>query len=92
MSQQSQPPGREMRGAVDLSSLARSSGPAPGEPGGIPAPGPYVVDADTAGFGELVQASTQYPVLVVLWTGWSEVATTLLKDLGTLAAEAQGTF
>ncbi len=93
MSQPSQSPqGFEMRGAIDLSGLARSAGPAPGEPGGIPAPGPYVVDADTASFGELVQASTQYPVLVVLWAQWSEVATTLLKDLGTLAGESGGAF
>lgn len=82
----------EMRGAVDLSSIARSSGPAPGEPGGIPAPGPYVVDVDTESFGQVVQASTQYPVLVVLWASWSEVSTKLLADLGALAAEAQGTF
>jgi len=81
-----------MRGAIDLSGLARSAGPAPGEPGGIPAPGPYVVDADTASFGELVQASTGYPVLVVLWAQWSEVATTLLKDLGSLAGESGGAF
>ncbi|NLF03777.1 MAG: tetratricopeptide repeat protein [Actinomycetales bacterium] len=93
MSQQSQPPQSfEMRGAVDLSGLARSAGPAPGEPGGIPAPGPYVVDADTASFGDLVQASTQYPVLVVLWAQWSEVATSLVRDLGTLAGESGGTF
>jgi len=81
-----------MRGAVDLSGLARSAAPAPGEPGGLPAPGPYVVDADTASFGDLVQASTQYPVLVVLWAQWSDVATALLRDLGTLAAESGGTF
>src|SRR5690606_3849299 len=87
------PPQRlEMRGAVDLSGLARSAAPAPGEPGGLPAPGPYVVDADTASFGDLVQASTQYPVLVVLWAQWSDVATALLRDLGTLAAESGGTF
>jgi len=93
MSQPSQPPqGFEMRGAVDLSGLARSAGPAPGEPGGIPAPGPYVVDADTASFGELVQASTQYPVLVVLWAQWSEVSTALLKDLGALAGASGGAF
>lgn len=92
MSQPSQPERIEMRGAVDLSGLARSAGPAPGEPGGIPAPGPYTVDADTASFGELVQASTQYPVLVVLWAQWSEVSTTLLRDLGTLAEESAGAF
>ena len=93
MSQPSPQPERvEMRGAIDLSGLARSAGPAPGEPGGIPAPGPYVVDADTESFGELVQASTQFPVIVVLWAQWSEVATTLLADLGSLAGESGGAF
>lgn len=97
MSQPSQRPGQpqeriDVRGAVDLSSLARSSGPAPGEPGGIPAPGPYVVDTDTESFGSLVQASTQYPVIVVLWAGWSDIATQLLADMATLAAESEGAF
>ena len=92
-SQPGQPQERiDVRGAIDLSGLARSSGPAPGEPGGIPAPGPYVVDADTESFGSLVQASTQHPVIVVLWAQWSEVATKLLEDLGTLAGEAAGAF
>lgn len=92
-SQPSQPQERiDVRGAIDLSGLARSSGPAPGEPGGIPAPGPYVVDADTESFGSLVQASTQHPVIVVLWAQWSEIATQLLADMATLAAESGGAF
>lgn len=92
-SQPNQPRERiDVRGAIDLSGLARSSGPAPGEPGGIPAPGPYVVDADTESFGSLVQASTQHPVIVVLWAQWSEIATQLLADLGTVAAESGGAF
>jgi len=81
-----------MRGAVDLSTLARSSGPAPGEPGGIPAAGRWTVDVDTQSFGEVVQASTQYPVVVVLWAQWSEIAKNLLAEMGALAEESQGAF
>jgi len=79
-----------MRGAVDLSSLARPATPAPGSPGGLPAPGPWVVDVDTEGFPALVQSSTGHPVIVLLWASWSEASTALATTLGTLIGEYGG--
>ncbi|WP_066584506.1 tetratricopeptide repeat protein [Cellulomonas timonensis] len=88
----SQQPPLDVRGAIDLSGLARPSTPPPGAPGGPPAPGPYTVDVDEASFPALVQSSTQYPVVVLLWAAWSEVSTALARDLGALAAEHDGRF
>lgn len=88
----SQQPPLDVRGAIDLSGLARPSTPPPGSPGGPPAAGAYTVDVDEAGFPALVQSSTQYPVVVLLWAAWSEVSTALARDLGSLAAEYAGRF
>lgn len=93
MSQPSAPqPRLDVRGAIDLSSLARPSTPPPGAPGGPPAAGGFVVDVDEAGFGQLVQDSTTHPVVVLLWAPWSQVSVGLARDLGTLADEYAGRF
>ncbi|MBO9556512.1 tetratricopeptide repeat protein [Cellulomonas sp.] len=91
MSQPTGPrPRLDARGAVDLSSLARPATPPPGTPGGLAAPGAYVVDVDEASFGDLVQRSTSHPVVVVLWASWSEVSATVAADLAALADEDGG--
>ena len=83
-------PRLDVRGAIDLSGLGRPATPAPGTPGGLPAPGAYVVDVDTEGFPALVQSSTQHPVVVLLWASWSEASINLARDLGTLADQYAG--
>ena len=92
MSQPNQSPHLDVRGAVDLSALARPAAPAPGEPGGAPAPGPYTVDTTEATFGDLVQSSTQYPVVVLLWSTRSPASLDLARELGALAERAAGGF
>ena len=83
-------PRLDVRGAVDLSALGRPATPAPGTPGGLPAPGLYTVDVDTEGFAALVQSSTQHPVVVLLWASWSEASINLARDLGALADQYAG--
>lgn len=83
-------PRLDVRGAVDLSSLGRTPAPPPGTPGGLPAPGTYVVDVDTEGFPALVQSSTAHPVVVLLWAAWSEASIALAAQLGTLVEEYAG--
>ncbi|MGY4645587.1 co-chaperone YbbN [Cellulomonas sp. URHB0016] len=91
MSQPTGPrPRLDARGAVDLSALARPATPPPGSPGGLSAPGAYVQDVDEASFGDMVQQSTTYPVVVVLWASWSEVSSTVAADLAALADEDGG--
>ncbi|GAA2727258.1 tetratricopeptide repeat protein [Cellulomonas aerilata] len=84
-------PRLDVRGAVDLSALARPAAPA-GEAGGPPPAGPYTVDITEATFPELVQSSTQYPVVVLLWSGRSPASIDLAADLGGLAARYAGRF
>jgi len=91
MSQPTGPrPRLDVRGAVDLSTLNRPPTPAPGTPGGLPTPGTYVVDVDQESFPALVQSSTEYPVVVVLWSPRSEASATVAADLATLADEDAG--
>ncbi len=92
MSQPSQQPRLDVRGAVDLSALARPAAPPAGTAGGPPAPGPYTVDVTEATFGEVVQSSTQYPVVVLLWSARSPSSLDLARELGTLAERAAGGF
>ncbi|GEL99386.1 tetratricopeptide repeat protein [Cellulomonas terrae] len=91
MSQPTGPrPRLDVRGAVDLSTLNRPETPAPGSPGGLPSPGAYVVDVDQTTFPDLVQSSTQHPVVVVLWSPRSEASATVAADLAALADEDAG--
>jgi len=84
-----QRPRLDVRGAVDLSALARPT-PAPGTPGGLAAPGPYVVDVDEASFPDLVQRSTQHPVVIALWATWSQASQQVVADLAALSDEDGG--
>ena len=92
MSQPSQPPRPRLdaRGAVDLSALARPSTPPPGTPGGLEAAAAYVKDVDQSTFADVVQSSTQHPVVVVLWAPWSEASQQVAADLAALAADDAG--
>ena len=94
MSQPSQPPRPRLdaRGAVDLSALARPSTPPPGSPGGLAEAATYVKDVDQSTFADVVQSSTQHPVVVVLWAPWSEVSQQVAADLAALAAEDAGAW
>lgn len=92
MPQPSQPPRPRLdaRGAVDLSTLARPATPPPGSPGGLPAAPAHVRDVDQTTFADVVQSSTQHPVVVVLWAPWSEVSQQVAADLAALAEEDAG--
>ena len=85
-------PSFDVRGAVDLSALQRPTVPPPGEPGGAPVADGYVVDVTDETFQRLVEDSTRYPVVVLLWLPTDEANATLAQTLGTLAAQYQGRF
>lgn len=90
--QSSSRPRLDARGAVDLSALNRPATPPPGTPGGLPKPGPYVVDVDEASFADVVRRSTQYPVVVVLWATWSEVSTGVATQLAAMSDDDAGAW
>ncbi|MCI1984722.1 MAG: tetratricopeptide repeat protein [Bifidobacteriaceae bacterium] len=60
-------PGISLAGAVDLSSLKHKVEAQPGQAGGAPSAGKYVIDTTESSFQAMVETSTTFPVLVFLW-------------------------
>lgn len=93
MSQPTTPqPRLDVRGAIDLSALHTPAAPAPGEPGGLPEASGFVVDVTTADFPDVVQSSTSYPVVVLLWSRRSPASLSLARELGSLTEARAGAF
>ncbi|RBP98870.1 tetratricopeptide repeat protein [Bifidobacterium xylocopae] len=68
MAQQGQPqPGVSLAGAVDLGALKHKVEAQPGQAGGAPAAGGYVIDVTEASFPAAVQTSATFPILLLLW-------------------------
>lgn len=82
-------------GAIDLSALKNR--PPPGAaPAAVPGPAgpssPFVLTVDEAGFGEVVQASSEVLVVVELWSPRSSVGAGLTRALTNLAAQGNGAW
>lgn len=92
MSDPTQQPAFDVRGAVDLAALNRPKSPPPGTPGGAPAAGGYVVDVTEETFPQIVQASTQYPVVVLVWIPTDQANAQLGTELGAIVDEYAGRF
>src|SRR5690606_30837276 len=85
-------PSISTRGAVDLSALNRPQSPPPGEPGGAPPADGYVLDVTDANFQQVVQDSTTYPVVMLLWIPTDQANAELGTLLGRMADEYAGRF
>ena len=85
-------PSISTRGAVDLSALNRPQTPPPGQPGGAPSAGGYVMDLTEENFPQVVQDSARYPVIVLLWIPTDQANAELGTLLGRLADEYAGRF
>ncbi|WP_402466468.1 tetratricopeptide repeat protein [Isoptericola aurantiacus] len=92
MSNPTPEPSYSPRGAVDLSALNRPQSPPPGTPGGAPTAGGFVVDLTDANFQQVVQDSTTYPVVVLLWMPTDQANADLGTLLGRIAEEYAGRF
>ena len=60
-------PGVSLAGAVDLEALKHQVKAEPGQAGGAPAAGGYVIDTTENTFQAMVQTSTTFPILLFLW-------------------------
>jgi putative thioredoxin len=93
-------PALDLRGAVDLSALARPANPpatagngAAGAADGTGAPGaPVVAVTDATFVAEVVDRSSTVPVVIDFWATWCEPCKQLSPVLERLAAEFGGRF
>jgi putative thioredoxin len=59
--------GISLAGAVDLSSVKHHVSAKPGQAGGAPQAGRYVIDVTASSFQAVAQSSQTYPVLLYIW-------------------------
>jgi putative thioredoxin len=79
-----QPP-LPVHGAVDLSGLGRPPAPPAGQ-----ASGPAIIDVTEASFADVVERSSEVPVLVSLWTAADPGSSSVTALLAELVAELDG--
>ena len=60
-------PGISLAGAVDLEALKHQVKAEPGQQGGAPAAGGYVIDVTQQNFQAVAQSSATYPIVVFMW-------------------------
>lgn len=75
-------PGISLAGAVDLTALKHKVAAEPGQAGGAPSAGKYVIDTTESSFQAMVETSTTFPILVLLWIPTDDRLFPLAKRLG----------
>ncbi|WP_418969025.1 tetratricopeptide repeat protein [Alloscardovia omnicolens] len=90
MAQQEYRPGFSLAGAVDLSSLKHKAEAAMGEQGGAPAPGGYVIDVNGASFEAMINSSSTFPIIVLVWMQNDERFFDIAKKLGAIVTAMNG--
>ena len=75
-------PGLSLAGAVDLESLKHQVKAEPGQAGGAPAAGGYVIDTTENTFQAMVQTSATFPILLLLWVPTDDRLFSMARALG----------
>lgn len=75
-------PGVSLVGAVDLEALKHQVTAEPGQAGGAPAAGGYVIDTTENTFQAMVQTSATFPILLLLWLPTDDRLFPMAKALG----------
>lgn len=71
-----------MAGAVDLEALKHQVKAEPGQAGGAPAAGGYVIDTTENTFQAMVQTSATFPILLLLWVPTDDRLFPMARALG----------
>ncbi|MFT8359039.1 tetratricopeptide repeat protein [Bifidobacterium aquikefiri] len=83
-------PGVSLAGAVDLEALSHQVKAQPGEQGGAPSAGGYVIDVTTSSFQAVMQTSGTFPILLLLWVPTDDRLFPLVKTLSDAVNAQQG--
>ena len=75
-------PGVSLAGAVDLEALKHQVKAEPGQAGGAPAAGGYVIDTTEATFQAMVTTSATFPILLLLWVPTDDRLFDMARQLG----------
>lgn len=75
-------PGVSLAGAVDLEALKHQVKAEPGQAGGAPAAGGYVIDTTENTFQAMVQTSAMFPILLLLWVPTDDRLFSMARALG----------
>lgn len=75
-------PGVSLAGAVDLEALKHQVKAEPGQAGGAPAAGGYVIDTTENTFQAMVQTSATFPILLLLWVSTDDRLFSMARALG----------
>ncbi len=83
-------PGVSLVGAVDLESLKHQVKAEPGQAGGAPAAGGYVIDTNENTFQVMVQTSATFPILLLLWIPTDDRLFDMARTLGDAVNKLNG--
>lgn len=83
-------PGISLAGAVDLESVQHQVTAEPGQSGGAPSAGAYVIDVTENTFEAMVQTSATFPILMLLWTTSDDRLFPMAKALGEAVNKLNG--
>lgn len=83
-------PGVSLAGAVDLEALKHQVKAEPGQAGGAPAAGGYVIDTTENTFQAMVQTSATFPILLLLWVPTDDRLFPLARRLGDAVNKLNG--
>ena len=88
--QQAFHPGVSLAGAVDLEALKHQVKAEPGQAGGAPAAGGYVIDTTENTFQAMVQTSATFPILLFLWVPTDDRLFAMARALGDAVNKLNG--
>ena len=83
-------PGVSLAGAVDLEALKHQVKAEPGQAGGAPAAGGYVIDTTENTFQAMVQTSATFPILLLLWVPTDDRLFDMARQLGDAVNQLNG--
>lgn len=90
MAQKEYRPGFSLAGAVDLSSLKHKADAAMGEQGGAPAQGGYVIDVTESSFEAMINSSSTFPIILLVWMQDDERFFDVARALGNMVTALNG--